>query len=99
MHDQVDDTRDVVAAEQPPIKLLQPWADARQARDRCKERIEDIWPHARSCESQCSPVTDAMATADNREDDRYMTSTRPVRVFGVGGGGGLLDDRTHQRRP
>jgi antitoxin CptB len=25
-----------------------------------------------------------MATADNRESDRYMTSTRPVRVFGVG---------------
>src|SRR5262250_3161361 len=49
----------------------------------------------RAPESQCSPVTGAMATADNRDGDRYMTSTRLVRAFGVGG----WDDGTHQRRP
>jgi hypothetical protein len=44
----VDDARNIVAAKQAAIELLDLRADARKARDRRKQGIENVWPHARS---------------------------------------------------
>src|SRR6266566_982469 len=48
MKDEVDEARRLVlTAEQAPVELLELGSDARQAGQRCEQRVEQIWSHRR----------------------------------------------------
>ena len=73
MKQEVDDTRLVLAAEQPTVELLEPRADAGERRNQGKKRIEQARPHGPSR----TFVANARAAAPDRQCGLARRCYRP----------------------
>src|SRR5262249_18242098 len=73
---QIDDTRRVVAPEQPPVQLLLFRPDAGERRNGRKQRAEEVRSHR-----EASPAKNTAGAPDSHGSRLYINPTRPRPGF------------------